>query len=643
MNLIPRVKTEASTKLLPTLFVSNEIGITFFDAPDEKQPKEVLEPAGLDIVMKSGDGNGHILSGPSDLLHGIDKPITSFTDDGKLFAVYHNGNLRMFCTETKSTLLQMKLEGRVEFMALSPLGTYLTTWSRIYKGDIGPNLIVYRVINASIVEAVYKLHERRQPAWPVVQFTSDESVACILRGGAVQVFEKCAFQDTARIIKFPGVTKFSIFGKPGLSTVFFALFKPEVKGEPARVNIYGSDDYACVKASKTFFRAETLEFHWSPNGSVVLLQTYTDTSSDTYYGESNLYLLHTDASYDCVITRTKPGPLHAVAWSPKGTEFTVIAGNFPANITVYNPKTGAPYFELGAAARNTLCYSPHGRFLCVAGFGSLRGDMDFWDMNKRKVMGTANGSCAIKYSWSPCGRWFVIASTYPRMQVDNWCKIYRYNGEGPVCRLAYERLFAAGWVPAMDGVYPDRPQDKKKKNKLLNLNGDSGHTVNIASEKRVYRPPGLKTQTGSRSGHGRSLADMLGETGVGTGKVKNFTPANSGSIRVIPGLTSNPGEKKKSKRKKKKSKATRAPEPAVTSKPQEPAKSKYDIDYEKMSPEELQRQMKRIKKRLKQIDLLKNRQENLEQLNADQIEKICKEDELLALFQKMEAFVAHNE
>ena len=57
----------------------------------------------------------------------------------------------------------------------------------------------------------------------------------------------------------------------------------------------------------------------------------------------------------------------------------------------------------------------------------------------------------------------------------------------------------------------------------------------------------------------------------------------------------------------------------------------------------MQRQMKRIKKRLKQIDLLKIRQENLEQLNADQIEKICKEDELLALFAKMEAFVAHNE
>merc|ERR1711991_345982 len=173
-----------------------------------------------------------------------------------------------------------------------------------------------------------------------------------------------------------------------------------------------------------------------------------DASGDTYYGESNLYLLRTNGNHDCNVKRTKPGPLHAVAWSPKGNEFTVIAGNFPANITVYNPKTGTPYFELGAAARNTLCYSPHGRFLCVAGFGSLRGDMDFWDMNKRKVMGTANGSCAIQYSWSPCGRWFVIASTYPRMQVDNWCKIYRYNGEGPVCMLAYERLFAAGWVPA---------------------------------------------------------------------------------------------------------------------------------------------------------------------------------------------------
>jgi translation initiation factor 2A len=38
-----------------------------------------------------------------------------------------------------------------------------------------------------------------------------------------------------------------------------------------------------------------------------------------------------------------------------------------------------PVFEFGEAHRNTISWSPHGRFLCMAGFGNLAGDMDFWD------------------------------------------------------------------------------------------------------------------------------------------------------------------------------------------------------------------------------------------------------------------------
>lgn len=44
-----------------------------------------------------------------------------------------------------------------------------------------------------------------------------------------------------------------------------------------------------------------------------------------------------------------------------------------------HPCQADPVFTFGEAHRNTISWSPHGRFVCLAGFGNLAGDMDFWD------------------------------------------------------------------------------------------------------------------------------------------------------------------------------------------------------------------------------------------------------------------------
>ena len=39
------------------------------------------------------------------------------------------------------------------------------------------------------------------------------------------------------------------------------------------------------------------------------------------------------------------------------------------------------------AHRNAIFWSPHGRFLCIAGFGNLAGEMDFYDTLRSKKIG----------------------------------------------------------------------------------------------------------------------------------------------------------------------------------------------------------------------------------------------------------------
>ena len=610
----------------PKILVSDENGLSLFFAPREKQafPQE-LESSGLHV--ESSREKAVSQSANAGLLHGVDKPLTEFSRNGELMAVFDKSTLTLYNVTESSIAASFTNElGRVEHMTFSPLGTYLVTWARVYKGDTGPNLKVFEVRGGKDCKLVASYHERRLPEWPAIKFSLDEGLAARMVKNEVHVFKDCDFsQHYSSKIRLDVISAFSIHSVDGI--VRFALFKPEDKGGgPARVNIYaeGKGGKFEVTASKTFYKAEDINFHWSPNGKTILLQTHTDVSKDTYYGESNLYLLHTDGTYDCTVTRTKAGPLHAVAWSPKGNEFTVISGTLPANITVYNPKTGDPYFELGAAARNTLCYSPHGRFLCVAGFGSLRGDMDFWDMNKRKKMGSADGSCTTVFSWSPDGRWFATGSTYPRMQVDNVHKIFKYDGEGPVCEKKSQRLFDVEWVPALPGVYPDRPQDKKKKGAA----NDVSSTNNKPAAKKsvgAYRPPGARS---NRSSGGRSLADMLGESVSGLGKVNSTSATSfSGGARVIPGMAPVQNKPTKSRRKKKPKKNV---EESPASAP--PAETKAEAkpqSLEELSLEALQKKLKGTNKKLKQVAALKKRKDDGEDLNPDQLKKLDGESDLL--------------
>ena len=116
-------------------------------------------------------------------------------------------------------------------------------------------------------------------------------------------------------------------------------------------------------------------------------ETTVDATGESYYGESGVYLLRADVDFDCNLITSKEGHFQDIAWSPKGREFIAISGKMPALAAVYNLK-GEAVFEFGCAHRNTICWSPHGRFVCLGGFGNLAGDMDFWDMNKKKKMGS---------------------------------------------------------------------------------------------------------------------------------------------------------------------------------------------------------------------------------------------------------------
>ena len=74
--------------------------------------------------------------------------------------------------------------------------------------------------------------------------------------------------------------------------------------------------------------------------------------------------------------------------TPSSQEFIVICGFMPA-VSVLFGKDCKPKFVFGKNHRNTIIFNPFPKYLCLAGFGNLSGEIEFWDLENLKSIGTA--------------------------------------------------------------------------------------------------------------------------------------------------------------------------------------------------------------------------------------------------------------
>ena len=292
----------------------------------------------------------------------------------------------------------------------SPRGTFLVTWSRAVKGTAEEasegNFRVWRVSDGSLLVAYSQKTQKRD----ALQWTLDEQLCLRCVTNEINVMTGNDLRPLAKI-HHKGVTQFrvspTLSSAPGCCNV--AVFTPEGGGKPARASLYhypgiGATEVQGPGATRTMFSASEASMLWNSQGTSVLVHTHSDldTTNTSYYGMTGLYVLTTPALGEITekVAQSKDGPIHDVKWSPAGDRFVLAAGNMPSHTTLYSHKAEM-LFEFGAAHRNTISWSPHARFLCIAGFGNLAGEMDFYDMAKMKKTGSNSAHCSVSHGWSP--------------------------------------------------------------------------------------------------------------------------------------------------------------------------------------------------------------------------------------------------
>ncbi|GAB1605394.1 eukaryotic translation initiation factor 2A-like [Argonauta hians] len=513
----------------------------------------------------------------------------AFSENGKYFAWSDETGINIKKTgggyKNVTFIQQTKISG----LAFSPLGTYLISADISSSKKDVPSLCIWETTSGKLVKGFFhKKMSDWKPYW-----SPDEKLMVRLQNNDVEFYVNGDFETPKTRLHAAKISEYS-FSK----SEHVAIYLPGSKGQPSNIRIFKYPNFnGCPVANKSFFKADRTTMFWNKAGTALLAITSIETSDKSYYGETNLHYLSIKGE-GCLVPRAKDGPVHCVEWHPNSTQFCVVYGYMPAKATLYNLKCDA-LFDFGTAPRNSAFYNPQGNILCLAGFGNLQGDLEFWDLQQKKVISSCKAMDTTHFSWCPDGAHFITATMAPRLNQGNGYKLWHYTGSilAQLELPSEKKLWECVWMPDMAGKFPEKPIVYKK----VPSSVDTPEAKPVAA----YRPPHAR---------GQPASDF---------KLHEYEPPSNN--KKIPGLNPADTAKKSNKKSKAQKQAQQANNPGGDKKTNADA---GDSDKD--------RKLKSLKKKLNQITKLKEQQKGGKKLDDCQMQKITKYDEVMKAISELE-------
>ncbi|GFE54162.1 eukaryotic translation initiation factor [Babesia ovis] len=412
-------------------------------------------------------------------------------------------------TRSVLTTIPLPADCALSGLLFSPKDNYLvvhTAWSETNNN----NLVIYRIdgAKATIVFSIPYSKSyivKRYPFW-----TPCETYCALRVNNDLIVWKNGDFAPEGSVGKislssenenthsFPTNSVFSI--SPVCYFVFIELFVPQIvtqnksgtcflamfspnhqKFANGLVKIFSVEDLANPVYENLFTSAEEGEFFWSNRGTTAILRTFTNNVKglSSYYGGNGLYLLQPAKGKHRTVMEPTEGQAHDVSWSKTANDILIVKGARPAELDMYDGNSGSKLLTFGRNNRNTIRRDPFDRFILVGGFGNLNGEIDIWDLKNRCKIAQTKSDCAVFCDFAPDGRYFVTATTVPRMRVNNCFKVFSYSGK-LVSQIDFDELYHV-YLCAPGRVFTERDPSP------------GACTVQPTVKKSVYRPPGSRS------------------------------------------------------------------------------------------------------------------------------------------------------
>ncbi|XP_064394143.1 eukaryotic translation initiation factor 2A-like [Halichondria panicea] len=509
----------------------------------------------------------------------------------------------------------------------SPLGSYLALWEPYaVTKDVPagtPNLHVYNSSGELVTEYIQKKQQGWCPQW-----TEDEQVCARNVTNEVHCFSGGAPGLTCdNKLQIAGLTTYAL--SRGKLPYKIVVYVPGSKGAPCFVRMfaYPNLNASAIMASRSFYKSDTVSFSWNKKGSAVLVTTTTevDKTGASYYGEQGLHYVSARGESN-MVQLSKKGPIYDVDWNPNSEEFCVVYGFMPAKATIFNCKCD-PVYDFGTGHRNMAKYNPHGNILCLAGFGNLRGNIDLWDRESLKPIKKLEASDSTQFEWCPDGVHFVTATTAPRLRVGNGYKVWHFCGTLVQCEDTppKQELWEVKWRPFPAGTFPTPSTSSTAPPTTIEQP--------VQQEKKAaYRPPALRGKPYTYKLHEEEPPQRVGAAEEKE-KDKLSKSAQKNKKKRESKLKSKEQEQvvitRGSKRGAEKDDAL-----ALAAQILRGNKDKV-VDPVGSGKSDSEKKLKNLRKKLTQIEQLKQQQAEGKQLETNQIEKIKTEQSILEEIEKL--------
>lgn len=370
--------------------------------------------------------------------------------------------------------------------------------------------------------------------------------------------------------------------------------------------MYSIPSFATPVSNKTFYKADNVQMFWNDLGTnlLVLTQTEVDKTGRSYYGETNLYYLAVAGNFDCRVPLDKEGPVHDVTWGPDSKEFAVVYGSMPSQATLFDHRAN-PIHNFGVIPRNFVRFNPQGRTICIAGFGNLNGTIDLWDRKSLKKVNTFSAPNSSHCEWSPCGKYLMTATLTPRLRVDNGFKVWHHSGT-LIYEESLDELYQVGWRPEPASKYPAIRNTSPAPTPIKIL-PSAKPVQKSAAPTGAYRPPHMRGGAAPTSLAEREAMLSRGQT-----------PGGAGGRRHVPGAS-----KASSNKNNNKSHSSSTSSSSSNSKPNSANNASSTTQNGKplnnLTPEEKQKKIRNLEKKLRQINELKEKRSRGDALEPAQV------------------------
>lgn len=408
----------------------------------------------------------------------------------------------------------------------SSCSTFLLSLHPLTEGE--SNLIAWDAATGLPVTRFTFTRWREKSLWPAMKWSGDEQIAVRMDGNSVVIMDGQKLTPL-HSIQTQSIPTFEIGPTDDTGSYRVAVFCPELRSSDLEMKVlapgkhemvhWNAKDQSMVQGlSMEMVNAESAEIMWSANGKSYIVHTHqdVDTTGQSYFGASNVYILAADGSYhtelsevqdDHATTSAADKTIQAVVWSPAREEFVLIQGFQPATASLWSVENNTcrrVWTFPERMHRNTVRWNRFGSLLCLGGFGNLAGDMDFWYREAQWTpgspepafvrCGSAKAACTVACEWAPNGRHFITAVLAPRMRVDNAVTIWRGTCGQAVNNQRFQELFEAVWKPSSYAV-EDLSEEETRSAKSSATAGGAG----AAPKKQAYRPPGMRGENAESS------------------------------------------------------------------------------------------------------------------------------------------------